>query len=258
MRPLFHRSDRNRNRARSRSRRPQFDRMEERTLLSAVSWTGQAGDNNWDMAGNWNTDSIPSASDDATISVAANVQHSSNAVDSVRSLMSSQPLTIAGGTLSIATASSVDGTLTMNGGTLSGAGDISVGGLLTLTSGTLAGSGKVTANGGTLINPGGHTFFIYGRTVVNPVGQTAIWTQGGSYIQGSDGALFENLGTFLAENINDALLDGTDDGQSGSNFETNLNWKNVVLSLAEARRLHAEAHAKPAGALAHRFVSRKI
>jgi hypothetical protein len=36
-----------------------------------------------------------------------------------------------------------------------------------------------------------------------------------------------------------------------------LNWKNVVLSPAESLKIHAESHAKPSGALAHRFVSRR-
>jgi hypothetical protein len=51
------------------------------------------------------------------------------------------------------------------------------------------------------------------------------------------------------------LLDGVQDGDSGSNFVTTLNWKNVVLTPAEYLKVHAESAAKPAGALVHRFVS---
>src|SRR5262249_43392181 len=133
MRSLFDRPDRSRDRARSRSRRLRFERMEERTLLSAVSWTGQAGDNNWDTPGNWSTANIPAAADDVTITIAATVKHSTSAVDSVHSLTSNQPITLSGGTISIAASSSIHNTLTMTGGTLSGTGDLTVSGLMTLT-----------------------------------------------------------------------------------------------------------------------------
>ena len=53
------------------------------------------------------------------------------------------------------------------------------------------------------------------------------------------------------------LLDGGLDGEAGSNYVTTLNWKNVVLTPIQARRVRAESHAKPADALAHRFVSGK-
>ena len=49
--------------------------MEERTLLSNVSWTGNAHDNNWDTPGNWNTDSLPGMGDDVTINTSADVVH---------------------------------------------------------------------------------------------------------------------------------------------------------------------------------------
>jgi hypothetical protein len=82
-----------RRRDRSHSFRPRFEFMEARTLLSAVSWTGTAGDNNWDTAGNWSSSpALPGPSDDVTIDVSADVMHSSNITDSIHSLTSSQPL----------------------------------------------------------------------------------------------------------------------------------------------------------------------
>jgi hypothetical protein len=62
--------------------------MEERALLSAVSWTGNAGDNNWDTPGNWSGSDLPGSGDDVTISVSANVVHSNNVADSINSLTS--------------------------------------------------------------------------------------------------------------------------------------------------------------------------
>ncbi len=57
-------------------------------------------------------------------------------------------------------------------------------------------------------------------------------------------------------NVVDTLLDGAADGDSGSNFVTTLNWRNVVLTPAEAKRYLPAKHASPAGALAHHFASR--
>ena len=48
---LFDGLNRYHNRSRARRRRPIFERMEERQLLSAISWTGLAGDSNWDTRG---------------------------------------------------------------------------------------------------------------------------------------------------------------------------------------------------------------
>jgi hypothetical protein len=80
---------------------------------------------------------------------------------------------------------------------------VSVSGLVTLTAGTLSGSGALNANGGMLINPLSGGFNLDGRTVNNAAGQTATWT--GRYINGdfvaSDGSVFNNLGTFVADGV---------------------------------------------------------
>ena len=206
LKPLFH-SQRNRNLKRSRSCQPRIEWMEPRTLLSAVTWTGDGGDNNWDTAANWSTDSVPGSGDDVTINIAANVVHSSNVSDSINSLTSMEPLTISGGTLSLAAASTIDSSLSITGGTLTGTGNLTVSGLVTLTSGTLSGASELNADGGMLINPSSvafdTSFFLDGRTVNNAAGQTATWTGNPSnnagFIQASDGSVFSSLGTFVAE-----------------------------------------------------------
>ncbi len=200
---------------RSNSRKPGLERMEPRTLLSAVSWTGDAHDNNWDTPGNWNTNSLPGAGDDVTINVAADVVHSSSVTDTINSLTSTEPLTISGGTLSITSASTTSADLTISGGTLTGAGNLSVGGLLTLSGGTLSGSSTLTANGGILINTPGNTFFLDGRTLTSAAGQTATWSGPGNTVEMLDGAVFNNLGTFLAETT------GTIEQGSGANSSFN-------------------------------------
>ena len=90
--------------------------MESRVQLSAVLWTGDGVDNNWDNPANWSTNALPGSGDDVTIDIAANVVHSDAVTDSINSLTSTQPLTISGGTLSIASASSTSGPLNVMGG----------------------------------------------------------------------------------------------------------------------------------------------
>ena len=205
------RSQSNRKLNRSRSSRPLVERMEPRTLLSAVTWTGGAGDNNWDTPGNWSTDSVPGSADDVTINIAANVVHSNDVTDSINSLTSKEPLTLSGGTLSIAAASTIDSTLAITGGTLAGAGNLTVSGLVTFTGGTISGSSVLNANGGMLIadnSTGSSTSFVDGRTINNPADQTVTWT-GSNDIRLGDGAVFNNLGSFLAQNGGDfAVGDG--------------------------------------------------
>jgi hypothetical protein len=159
-------------------------------------------DNNWDTPNNWSPVGVPTSGDDVTINIAANVVHSSNVTDSINSLTSSEPLTISGGTLSIAAASTISSTLSITGGTLTGAGNVSVSGLVTLQTGTLSGSSALNANGGMLIDPindSTETFAIDGRVVNNALGETATWSGSDNAILVSDGSVFNNLGTFLAE-----------------------------------------------------------
>ena len=50
-----------------RSFRSGWERLEDRTLLSSITWTGTAGDNNWDTAANWSSDAVPTVSDDVVV-----------------------------------------------------------------------------------------------------------------------------------------------------------------------------------------------
>ena len=167
--------------------------MEPRTLLSAVTWTGDAGDDNWDTPANWSSNSVPGAAADVTIDTTATIVHSAGVADAIDSLTSSGPLSITGGTLSIASASTT-GSLTIDGGTLADAGGLTVGGLLTLTAGTLSGSGDVDADGGILSTAGGDVT-LDGQTLTNAAKQTATWN---GILEMEDGATFNNLGSFLA------------------------------------------------------------
>ena len=90
-------------------------------------------------------------------------------------------------------------TLTITSGILTSTADITVSGLTTIQGGAITGSGDVNANDGILLDPAGATFFLDGRTMINALGQTATWSGNGSSVEMEDGAVFNNLGTFLAE-----------------------------------------------------------
>ncbi len=172
---------------RTRSRRPRVELMESRMLLSAVTWTGDAGDDNWDTPDNWSTDSVPGSGDDVTIDTTATVVHSADVTDAINSLTTTGPLTISAGTLTIASAATIGGMLTLGDNTQA------LGGV------TLSGTGTVNADGGiTILEPTAYTSLeevtLDGTTLNNAAGQTATWTYG--TVTEENGAVFNNLGTF--------------------------------------------------------------
>ncbi len=153
--------------------------MEARTLLATMLWAN-AGNGDWDTAGNWTNTAlatdhhVPTASDDAQINTGGiTVTHSSNVSDSVNSLTvaSGTTLSLSTGTLAIAATSIISGNLTMSGGTLSPAGSLTVSGPMTWTGGTIKGGGTTIADGGLTL--GGTTTntsyneFLSGSTLEN-------------------------------------------------------------------------------------------
>jgi hypothetical protein len=63
-------------------------------------------------------------------------------------------------------------------------------------------------------------------------------------------------GTGGVADVRDDLLDGSGDGTAGSNYVSTLNWRNVVLTPAEARRWLPKKPAIPSHAPGLGFVSR--
>jgi hypothetical protein len=111
-------------------------------LLTAISWTGAAGDNLWHTPGNWSGGAVPTSADDVTVDVAANPEimfTSASGSRSVNSLVLRENLHIAGGTLSVVTTATATSTVSMESGTLNG-------GAWDVTGGTLRG----TNSGGNL------------------------------------------------------------------------------------------------------------
>src|SRR5271157_847894 len=85
---------------------PNWERMEDRTMLSTMLWANPAS-GNWDVASNWVNQAnpadhhVPIASDDAEINVSGITVTHSAGTDTVQSVTSSSNLTLSGGTLTV-------------------------------------------------------------------------------------------------------------------------------------------------------------
>ncbi len=146
--------------------RPVVSLLEDRTLLSTITWASDAS-GNWDDRSMWTGDIVPGVSDIAVIDFAGiTVTHESAGSDSVGSLTSEAQLNISGGSLDIVNGSSISGSVTMSGGTLE-------------TTGNMSDSGNLAMSGGTLNVNGGATL-----TVSGPIN----WT-GGAIMTGTAGTV---------------------------------------------------------------------
>src|SRR6516162_6988140 len=88
--------------------------LEPRQLLSSAQWTS-ATSGAWDVGSNWSTGQVPGSSDDVVIDVnsATPTVTIGSGDQSVHSLMASDPLSITGGSLTVAANSTISDGLTM-------------------------------------------------------------------------------------------------------------------------------------------------
>jgi hypothetical protein len=167
--------------------RPRLEVLEDRTLPAVITWNSPlSGD--WAVAGNWDLNRLPTVLDDVVIGAGVTVTYSTG-TDQVHSLTSSSAFVVSGGTLTLASASALTGTLDVTGGRLDGPGSLTVSALLTWTGGTLGGTGTTTANGGLAID-GSATKTLDGRTLANA--GAATWAGSGD-LSLTNGAVFSNL-----------------------------------------------------------------
>ncbi|MBV9125361.1 MAG: Ig-like domain repeat protein, partial [Planctomycetes bacterium] len=181
------------NRPRQFRRTLLLEQLEDRTAPALVTWTGLAGDSNWDTAANWSGNAAPTSSDDVQIS------NSSVTLDHAATVNS---LFLSGGSLSIAQDFSTTTDLTL-GGKLTGPGNISVNGLFTwLNGGDLQGpqGSSLTAEGGISIPGSALSLTLDGRTLNNVA--SAVW-------QGSPSAASATMAT-----LNGAVINN----QAGASF----------------------------------------
>ena len=111
-----------------RHKRHTFEPLEERRMLTAVSWIGGAT-GYWDQAANWSTHTLPGSGDDVSIPAGATVTIQSGDSISIDSLSTAagSTLTMNGGSLTVnstTTTSIVAGNFNLSGGSLEGAGNV--------------------------------------------------------------------------------------------------------------------------------------
>lgn len=154
LRKLTRRVPEARVRARPRSLRLWLEQLEER-WVPAILWDGGTDGTGtvWGTAVNWVGDVLPGVNDDVEIGAAfSGVAITSTGTVSIKSLTSAAPLTISGGSLTLANASAINNAFTLSSGTLTGVGTLSVSGLLTWTGGAMTGTGATNANGDLLLS----------------------------------------------------------------------------------------------------------
>jgi hypothetical protein len=207
-------------RPRRHRHRLRFDILEARQLLTTVNWISTSS-GNWNTASNWSTGTVPGPSDDVVINVsgASPTVTIDSGPQSVRSLQCSDPLSLTGGSLALAAASEIDGSLTLSAGafttnaalTLTGS-DSWTGSRLSVARGaTLTNTGKITVDatggpvlqgGGTLANASGGTLTLQGTGQLAVQGPGLTYQAGGTVeltgaagITTSTGGTFNNAGT---------------------------------------------------------------
>jgi hypothetical protein len=89
-------------------------------------------------------------------------------------------------------------TVNLSGGTLGGSGTLDINGLFSWSGGSLVGAGVTNANGGIAFGNG--QVNLNQRTLNNAAGQTATLSAASGPIAFLNGAIFNNNGTFLAQN----------------------------------------------------------
>jgi hypothetical protein len=145
---------------RRRQRRPDFEALESRQLLSTVNWINPKS-GSWDVASNWSTDTVPGPGDDAVIDVAGVTVTISSNVEAVNSITADDPLVISGGGLTVAANSTISGGLSMTGGSLTASGS---GVTLTVTGTSTVSGASLYAQGGASLSLPSLTSYADGAT----------------------------------------------------------------------------------------------
>jgi CSLREA domain-containing protein len=160
------------------------------------TWTGTAGDSQWNTPGNWNPNNVPgslAATDNACVNTASAVIFSGTP-RTINSFHSIGSFTITGGTLTLNGPSEV-ASLTFGGnGTISGTGILTVTGAFNWNDGTMSGTGSTIVQGPTIIggittkNLTARTLTLNGNATVSGAG--AINMGSGATINIQSGTVF--------------------------------------------------------------------
>ena len=149
-------------------------------MLSTISWTGLGDGRNWSDSRNWSSNSLPGSSDDVLISLVGAptiIYDASVGNTTIRSLIGSDSLSIAGGSLTIDGNSSLTGNLTINNAALSVMG----------TSVVFVANGPTSVDGSSLTAAGGATLSLPNVTSYTKSGEYS------AYFEASDAGSLVDL-----------------------------------------------------------------
>ncbi|MGE0860758.1 MAG: hypothetical protein AB7P42_16725, partial [Gammaproteobacteria bacterium] len=180
-----------------------------------VNWLPDA-DGFWDVVANWSSNpALPGTVDDVTLDVGGTtvrtVTHRSGTT-TINSLTSQENISLTGGTLSIAAASSLAGLFSQSGGLLSGTGTLTVSGAASLGGGAMSGAGTTVLQGTSTLNAGAGTFILDAGRILRNEG-TLTWSggtlalnstfgPGAGDIENAAGAVFEATGNNILQASN--------------------------------------------------------
>ena len=209
------------------------------TVISTViTWDGGGDGSSWDDALNWDTDTLPGASDDVIIDDPGSITviHSTGTT-SINGLTCKENLTFSGGSLSIAAASTIDGTFTLSGPgltliapltltqatsdlvinpgsvlTVNGQ-SLTVGGNLTVTISNTAGDGLLMTNAADVVTVNGAVTFTHVNNNDSATSEgnftAGVLNVRGNFTQTNGGAVGGSPLQFFASTGTKVVFDGT-------------------------------------------------
>ncbi len=202
-------------------------------ITPSVSWIGTSG--SWEVGANWSTGIAPGINDDVLIDVAGSHTITIQSAANVRTLLSSENITLQSGSLTIGTEAELTGTLTLAGGTVGGAGALTVTGAFNVSgSATLSGAGEFTTQGVSTLSMAG------GIQSLSLTGGKHWINEGTVSLSGDDRILFGSTGTNTLTNAAGATFN------LSSTFSTPLQFNGGVAVFNNAGILNqtlAGAHA---------------
>jgi hypothetical protein len=175
-----------------------LERLEDRLAPATVSWNVDT-DGNWNTAKDWSTGTVPGPNDDVVInragSVTVTIDSGSQSVHSLKS-SSQETVALSGGSLTVATASEIDGSFQWTGGSIAGNGaGLTMAGTVAITGsnsvelfGTLNNTGTITQNASGI--------FYFGNGVLNNQASGVYDIQAGRMFVDYGSNTINNSGTF--------------------------------------------------------------
>jgi RHS repeat-associated protein len=187
----------------------ELERLEDRTLLSTITW-GLTGDGNWDVGANWQGGQVPGNGDTAVINTVAAATITIQASDAIQvqalTTGSNDTLSFTGGSLTVtAGTSSLDGPLSMTAGSLTATG---AGTNCTANGTTSVSSASLYAKNGATLSLPGMTSYTNTNTTSNTTNVTFQADGSGSMLDVSALSSLTEVGQYAVENL-DATNGGT-------------------------------------------------